>query len=82
MKKLRQYWTPTPVKARKVGDALLLISASLTGAVMTLPVPDNTKLWINFGLTLFGVIGKVITNFAVEEPIRPELPTENKPEII
>ena len=76
MKKLKQYWAPTPVKARKWGDAILIISASLAGAVMTLPVPDNTKLWINFGLTVFGVVGKVITNFAVEEPVRTELPTE------
>ena len=74
MKKLKQYWTPTPVKARKIGDAFLVLSASLSGAVMGLPLPDNQKLWINFGLTLLGVIGKIVTNFAVEEPIRSENP--------
>jgi hypothetical protein len=74
MKKLQQYWTPTPVKARKIGDAFLILSASLSGAVMGLPLPDNHKLWINFILTLVGVIGKIITNFAAEEPIRSEQP--------
>ena len=72
MKTLKTYWHPTPIKARRWGDAFLLLSASLSGAVMGLPIEDFKKLWINFALTLIGVIGKIITNFASDEPINTQ----------
>lgn len=49
-------------RLKKIGDAFLLLSASLTTAVMGLPLSDNTIKWIVFGLNIVGVMGKIITN--------------------
>lgn len=64
---LKNYYAPTPINMRKIGDAILLGSTSVSGMVMGLPLSDNTKLWLTFGLNLFGVLGKVITNFFKDE---------------
>lgn len=49
-------------KLKKIGDAFLICSASLTTAVMGLPLSDNAIKWIVFGINLFGIAGKIITN--------------------
>lgn len=49
-------------KLKKIGDAILIFTTSLSGAVMGLPISDSAKLWINFGLTFIGTIGKIMTN--------------------
>lgn len=49
-------------KIKKIGDAILIFTTSLSGAVMGLPISDSAKLWINFGLTFVGTIGKIMTN--------------------
>jgi len=54
-------------KLKKIGDSFLIISTSLSGAVMGLPISDTAKLWINFGLTIIGTMGKVITNIMSKE---------------
>lgn len=54
-------------KLKKIGDAFLLLSASLTTAVMSLPLSDNTIKWIVFGLNIVGVMGKIITNVMCKE---------------
>lgn len=64
---IKNYKEATPKKWRQIGDSLLLFVTLVSGAVMTLPVDDNTKLWINFTITLIGIAGKVLTNFAKEE---------------
>lgn len=65
--KLKNYYKSTPIKMRKIGDAILLGSTSISGMVMGLPMSDNNKLWMTFGLNIFGVLGKVITNFFTDE---------------
>ena len=64
---LKNYYAPTPINMRKIGDAILLGSTSISGMIMGLPLSDNYKLWLTFGLNLFGVLGKVITNFFKDE---------------
>jgi len=54
-------------KLKKIGDAFLLLSASLTTAVMSLPLSDNTIKWVVFGLNIIGVTGKIITNVMCKE---------------
>lgn len=61
------YTTPTPVKMRKIGDAILVGTASLSTMIMGLPISDSAKLWTVFALNVVGTIGKVITNFFKEE---------------
>lgn len=59
---IENYKKPTPVFWRKVGDSILVASASLSTAVMGLPIAEHTKLYIVFALNVIGVIGKILTN--------------------
>lgn len=64
---MKNYYQPTPKKWRKIGDAILLITATLSTLMMTAPFSDKTiaiTVWI---LSVVGVVGKVITNFFKEE---------------
>ena len=63
------YWEPTPKKFRKIGDALL--GAFSITSVSSI-VAESKRLAI--ASLLLGVMGKVFTNFFVEEP------QENKPQ--
>lgn len=63
MKAFENYAAPTPVKWRKIGDAILLATTSLSGMVMGLPLSEHAQLWAIFILNAIGVAGKVITNF-------------------
>ena len=54
-------------KLKQIGDIFLLCSASLTTAVMGLPLSDNTIKWIVFVLNIIGVMGKVITNILCKD---------------
>lgn len=66
---LENYKAPTPVKWRKIGDSILLVSTSMSTMVMGLPITEHQQLWLIFSVNAFGVIGKVITNlFKEDEP--------------
>lgn len=63
-KMLKNYYKPTPVKWRKLGDALLAVS------LIGIPANLAGHEWI--GITLFGIgiVGKFLTNFFVEEDVK------------
>ena len=61
------YKQPTPAKWRKIGDAILLGTTSLSGMIMGLPLTDHQQLWTIFILNGVGVFGKIITNFFKED---------------
>lgn len=63
----QRYWEPTPKRWRKIGDAILLVSTSLSAMMMGAPVEEGTRTWVIFGLNVLGVIGKVFTNFFKDE---------------
>lgn len=67
---VKQYYTPTPIKLRKLGDALLGIS--------TLGVPAILMeyKWSGICIFLIGVIGKFLTNFYGDDCLRQD-PTGN-----
>ncbi len=68
MKKANEYYSvPTSPKWRKIGDSILIGCASLSTAVMGLPLTDNQIKWVIFGLNVIGVGGKIITNLFKEE---------------
>lgn len=60
----KSYWAPTPVKLRKIGDALLGIFSLTSTAAM---VNDDKRLAI--ASLLIGVIGKILTNFFTDKPV-------------
>lgn len=59
---IKNYFIPTPVKWRKIGDTILLGCTSLAAIMMTAPFPDKTISWTVFIVNLIGVTGKVISN--------------------
>lgn len=66
---MKNYYKPTPAKWRKIGDAILLTTATLSTLMMTAPFNDHTisiTVWL---LSVVGVIGKVLTNFFKDEGI-------------
>jgi hypothetical protein len=61
--KMKQnYYSPTPKKWRKLGDALLGVSTTITGFA----IYENEK-WIALTALVLGVIGKFLTNFFEED---------------
>lgn len=63
----KSYWESTPVKLRKLGDALLgIFSLTSTAAIIN----DDKRLAV--GSLIIGVLGKILTNFFTEEPIKQE----------
>ena len=65
----KSYWASTPVKLRKIGDTLLgVFSITSTAAIIN----DNKQLAV-WSLVI-GVLGKILTNFFTEEPIKHDDP--------
>ena len=63
---INNYYKPTPKKWRKIGDAILFLSASISAFIPTSPLDEGIKLWAMFALNIFGIIGKTATNFFKE----------------
>jgi hypothetical protein len=59
---IKNYYKPTKLIWRKIGDSLLIAATSLSAFVMNTPLPEKTKLWLVFSINFVGVIGKVISN--------------------
>ena len=73
------YKASTPERMRKLGDSILIAGPIMQGAIMGLPVAENTKLWVAFGITCVTVLAKIVTNFFMEESL-VETP-ETSPEV-
>jgi hypothetical protein len=56
------YYSPTPKRWRKLGDALLGVSTTITGFAIF----EEAK-WVAIAALLAGVIGKFLTNFFSED---------------
>lgn len=61
MKKLNNYYSPTPKKWRQLGDALLGVSTTITGFSLY-----NEMKEVALAALIIGVIGKFLTNFFVD----------------
>ena len=63
----KSYWESTPVKLRKLGDALLgIFSLTSTAAIIN----DDKRLAV--GSLIIGVLGKILTNFFTDEPVNQQ----------
>jgi hypothetical protein len=60
---MNNYWAPTPIKMRKLGDALLTISSTITGY----SIATDHKI-LAYTALICGVLGKVITNLFTDQP--------------
>ena len=54
---LNSYKKPTPLRWRRVGDALLAVS------LIAIPAELSGYPWISISVFFIGVIGKFLTNF-------------------
>ena len=59
---MKNYYQPTPTKWRKLGDALLGVSTTIT----TFAIYQEMK-WIAITALTLGVVGKFLSNFFTEE---------------
>lgn len=55
--RLKNYWKPTPVKLKQLGDALLASS------LFALSISSITGQWWIISFAIIGIVGKFITNF-------------------
>lgn len=63
MKEINNYYNkPTPKKWRKLGDALLAVSATIT----TYAIADDMKV-LAITSVILGCVGKFLTNFFSDE---------------
>ena len=60
---MKKYFAPTPIVFRKIGDAILILTVAMSGMIPSLPLDDNKQKWVMFGISTFGVLGKILTNF-------------------
>lgn len=58
----KNYYRPTPIRWRKLGDALLGVSTTITGFA----IYEEAK-WVAIVALATGVVGKFLTNFFGEE---------------
>jgi hypothetical protein len=58
----QNYYKPTPIKWRKLGDALLGVSTTITGFA----IYEEAK-WVAITALVLGVVGKFLTNFFGED---------------
>lgn len=63
----KHYYKPTPVKWRKIGDAILFFATGVSTMVMSLPLEDKAQKWLVFSCGVIGLLGKVLTNFFTDE---------------
>jgi hypothetical protein len=59
---MKKYYTPTPQKWRKIGDALLAASATITSFAIYEKVD-----WLAYVALFSGVIGKFLSNLFSEK---------------
>jgi hypothetical protein len=59
---MSNYYKNTPAKWRKIGDALLAVSTTITGFA----IYEQSK-WVALSALILGVLGKFLTNFFTEE---------------
>jgi len=60
--KLKNFYSPTPAKWRKLGDTLLGVSTTITGYSLYVDLK-----WVAGVALVLGVLGKFLTNFFVED---------------
>ena len=58
---VKNYFKPTPVLFRKIGDALLGVSTFITGYGIA-----SDHDWVAYTALFIGVVGKFLTNFFSE----------------
>lgn len=82
MELMKHYYSPTPKKWRKIGDAILAVGTAVTAGgligfdqLQEIYTPKELKIIIGIAFAL-GVTGKFLTNFFKEDDKTPP-PNQN-----
>jgi len=60
---------PSHKKWKAVADFFLYSLPLYLGAILALPIADDTKMWLNFGVSIAVISLKGLTKFTAEETI-------------
>lgn len=63
----KHFYHPTPKKWRIIGDFALGLLVAVQPVLHDMPVTDQTKYWVNLGVTIMLVSFKFFTNLFKEE---------------
>lgn len=74
MFKLNNLGRPSNKKWKAVADFFLYTLPLYLGAIMSLPISDEIKMWLNFGVTILTISFKGISKFTSEETIKDDKP--------
>lgn len=67
MAEIKSFYSPTPKKWRKIGDAVLWTLVGLQPIIVGADfIPDKTVKFVLFAMSIVGVIVKAATNLASE----------------
>lgn len=69
--KLENLSKPSNRQYKKIADFFLYTLPMYQAAVVALPISDNAKVWIGFGLTFFVITIKGLTKFTTNEADSP-----------
>lgn len=58
---------PSNRNFKRVADALLYSLPLYLSAIMALPIEENVKTWLNFGVTMLVITIKTISKLTAEE---------------
>lgn len=73
MQLIRNYYSPTPAKWRKIGDTLLAVSSTVTGYSVY-----NQMKSIAITALCLGVVGKFLSNFFTENEPKENIKLNGK----
>jgi predicted phosphoadenosine phosphosulfate sulfurtransferase len=62
---------PSNKKWKAVADFFLYSLPLYLGAILALPIPENVKLWLNFGISIAVITLKSLSKFTTEEIQQP-----------
>lgn len=68
MLKLENLSKPSNIKWKSVADFFLYTLPVYLSTIMALPIGDDIKLWINFGVSILTVTLKGLSKFTAENP--------------
>jgi hypothetical protein len=60
---------PSSKKWKKVADIFLYTMPLYLTTIMAVPISEDLKLWINFGITMLTITLKTISKFTSEEVV-------------
>ena len=69
MFKLENFNKPSNRKWKSIADFFLFTLPLYLGAILALPVSEDVKLWLNFGVTMVTITLKGLSKFTAEESI-------------